>query len=149
MKTCLAFVIVVGMWVCLIGCQDKTENRSILGVWECTNLASYEHISHFSKLTHVFKNDGKVVSYLTGESGQETPKEEASFRIDGNILRIGDGQAEYRISFSGSNLVLTIKKAVNQADLGKFLIYQPIVTGSVLANGHEKTMGSNNPERSP
>ncbi len=149
MKTYLALVIAVGMWVCLIGCRDKTENRSIIGVWECTNLTSHEHISHFAKLTQEFKNDGKVVGYLTGKSGQETKKQEATFRVDGNILRIGDEQTEYQISFSGSNLVLTITKALYQADIGKFLIYQPIVTESVPANGHEKEIGSNSLEKLP
>lgn len=107
-----------------MGCQRGSAQKSIVGEWECDDLKNFEHISHFAKLTMVFRPDGKVITFLTDIEGVQTSHDTDDYSLSGGILRFKTGRDEYRCSVTNNILSLTMSTTKSEKDVEKSLFFR-------------------------
>ena len=98
-------------------------DQTLTGEWECTDLSKVEHVSQFAKVVLKFRSDGKVVSYMVDQKGDEIQREVEPYRARGNSLRFGESDDRYRFEIRGNILTLTIVKSQAGDDVGATMEY--------------------------
>jgi hypothetical protein len=107
--------------VAFCGCRTGESTSSLVGRWECTDLAIVEHVSQFAKSTTIFQVDGQYATFLTDHGGNETSHQRGRYRIEGDRVLLDEGIQSYRFTIKGNELTLRVDRSQNEEDTGKRL----------------------------
>ena len=119
MKTRILLLAVITSCLFTLGIGCQKPHQSLLGEWECINLSKMEHVSQFAKEVINFQPNGVITSYLIDHNGQKIQEPQESYRLNGDVLLIGDGDTCYRFVVKNDVLSLSIIKSIAGTDVGK------------------------------
>lgn len=102
------------------GCQQPDLRREVLGTWDCTDPFRIG-ATDTAKITVVFKDDGKCISYETSHDGTRHWETTNGYHIVGDRLWWYHQKLTtvYHLRLRSDGLTWTIDRSINEEDVGK------------------------------